>query len=255
MQNMQLTKAQILSNYTIAKEIFQMQLRAPDIAMDIKPGQFVMIYLNSGQYMLPRPISVCDVNPHTGVITLIYQVIGSGTEIMSQMQPGDKIKWLAPLGNGFFEPGSGCKKAALVGGGIGIPPLLLLAKKLATQGIIIDVYLGFRSDPIPIVEFRALADKLFIATEDGSANHHGRILDIFDESAYDEIFACGPTGMLRALQSQVEKSKIPTQLSMEEHMGCGMGTCVGCVVKVENAYVRVCCEGPVFYSNEVKIND
>ena len=263
MRNMPLTEAEILSNYTIAKEIFQMQLRAPEIAANAKPGQFVMVYLDSGQFMLPRPISICDANPHTAVITLVYQVVGGGTKIMSEKQAGSKIKLLAPLGNGFYNPKSKCKKVALVGGGIGTAPLFLLAKHVKyfnssdiideqfnSPGIIVDVYLGFRDEPIPISEFASLADRLFIATEDGSTGHHGRILDILNESEYDEIFACGPIPMLRALQSKV--GKITTQLSLEERMGCGIGTCVGCVVKVENTYTRICCEGPVFYSSEVR---
>ena len=250
MHGKKLCETNVLSNTAISKEIYSINLNTPEIAKAVKPGQFAMVYLDKGEMLLPRPISFCDANPETGIVTLVYQIVGAGTQAMSELQKGDKLKILAPLGNGFYQPNG--KKIALVGGGIGTPPLLLMAKKLTENGIKPDIFLGFRSDPILIEEFQPVAEKLFIATEDGSFGHSGRILDVLEaQKSYDEILSCGPTPMLRALKSYAAEKQVPTQISLEEYMGCGIGTCVGCVVKIKGTYTRICCEGTVFYSNEV----
>ena len=244
MRTMEYITAEILTNKNIAPEIFSMTLKTP--AIQPKPGQFAMLYLSN--LLLPRPISICDFDNET--VTLVYQTVGVGTKIMSELKPTETIKLLAPLGNGFYLPTPEVpyKNPALVGGGIGTPPLLYLAKTLAASGIKPDIYLGFRSHPILTEEFKPFANKIHISTDDGSQGHHGKITDIL-KNDYDQIMACGPSPLLKALKPFNQGTKI--QLSLEERMGCGIGTCVGCVVKAGENYVRICCEGPVFYSNEV----
>jgi len=183
--------------------------------------------------------------------------VGAGTEVMSKMQVGTNVKILAPLGKGFFTTPTTArtplKKVALVGGGIGTPPLLLLAKTLKAQGAHVDVYLGFRQFPILEDEFKAVADSLHIATEFGNTGHRGYILEVLEKANtnYDEIMACGPRPMLNALADYAHSKNIPCQISTEERMACGLGTCVGCVLMVNGSNVRICTEGPVFYSDEV----
>ena len=236
-----------------------MTLTAPSITEKAKPGQFAMVYLEKGELLLPRPISFCDVNLSRGTLTLVYQVVGSGTKALSRMQPWQMLRLLGPLGNGFLVKGREnvrFSRVALVGGGIGIPPLHLLAKVLATRGTYVDAYLGFRNFPILIDRFRHLSDRLFITTEDGSFGHKGNITEILESQhrGYDEILACGPKPMLAAIAEHAKRQNIPCQVCLEERMACGLGACVGCVVKVGDEYVRVCSEGPVFYGDEVDLN-
>ena len=259
MKKMYLVHSRIERNESIAPQIFLMAVYAPEIAVDARAGQFVMVYLDSDKMLLPRPISLCDVIPSSGMITLVYQIVGGGTAQMSKMKTGESIRLLGPLGNGFLPKGKKnkrFKRVALVGGGIGAPPLYLLAKTLATRGTYADIFLGFRSEPILTEEFQTVADRLFIATEEGGFHHRGLVTDILQahNRGYDEIMACGPKPLLRSLANFSEQVDVPCQISMEEHMACGLGTCVGCVVKVEGEYVRICCDGPVFYSNEVNFD-
>jgi len=260
MKEMHLVSARIEKNDCISPDIFHMEIYAPEIAKTARAGQFVMVYLDKSELLLPRPISLCDANHETGTIELVYQVVGKGTKVMSEILPKQQIKLLGALGNGFFTEGKNGKKfnrAALVGGGIGAPPLYFLAKNLVKNETRVDIFLGFRTAPILVEKFRAITQgEIFIATEDGSVGHHGRVTEILAErnEKYDEILACGPAPMLRALADYALNSKIPCQICMEERMACGLGTCVGCVVKVGESYVRVCSEGPVFYADEVNLN-
>ncbi|MCL1787102.1 MAG: dihydroorotate dehydrogenase electron transfer subunit [Defluviitaleaceae bacterium] len=293
---MQLTTAKIITNRDIAPDIFSMTIYAPEVAATAKAGQFAMIYLDSGELLLPRPISICDAGAHH--LTFVYQVVGKGTGAMAKMPAGGAVKLLAPLGKGFFTlpksalhetraqahfnpcestARSPLKNVALIGGGIGAPPLLLLAKTLKNQGANVDVYLGFRTNPILIDEFESVADHLYIATEDGSVGHKGNILEVLHKNAsitphslvgaatcrphqqqndkpYDEFLSCGPRPMLDALARYAHSQNTPCQLSMEERMACGLGTCVGCVLEVAGAYQKICTEGPVFYSDSIDCN-
>jgi len=254
---MNLTHAQILDNSQIAEGIFSMSIHAPQTAATSRSGQFVMVYLPNGELLLPRPISICDKTDDGKTLRLVYQVVGKGTAVMAKMQAGEYVKILGPLGKGFFtKPGESrtdMKKVALVGGGIGTPPLLLLAKTLKAQNAHVDVYLGFRQHPILVKEFEAVAETTHIATEYGSAGHQGSILDVLQSTQlqYDEILACGPRGMLNAVADYAAAHNTPCQISTEERMACGIGTCVGCALKVNGTNVRICTEGPVFYADEV----
>jgi len=270
---MNYVNVQIVCNDQIAPDIFSMTVHAPEIAASVLPGQFAMIYLPNGELLLPRPISICDASGDG--LRFVYQVVGAGTKVMAKLNAGDMVQILAPLGKGFFTKISGQKtcvcivddcgcpvtggartpltKVALVGGGIGTPPLLLLAKTLKAQGSQVDVYLGFRDRPILTSDFEAVADNLHIATDNGSVGHHGNVLEVLQQQqiSYDEILACGPRPMLNALAEYAHSRNIPCQISTEERMACGIGTCVGCVLSVRGSYIRICTEGPVFYSDEV----
>jgi len=249
----------IRSNTEIAPDIYRMEVIPPMDAELPRAGQFAMIYLNDGTMLLPRPISFCDASADCW--TFVYQVVGAGTRLMASCKNSidTKIvsieKFLAPLGKGFYttDARSPLKKVALVGGGIGTPPLLLLAKTLKSQGATVDVYLGFRNQPILLDEFSQIVDNIFVATDDGSHGHKGNILEVVKSqiTAYDEFLACGPRPMLNALADYAASKNIPCQISTEERMACGLGTCVGCVLEVSGSYVRICTEGPVFYSDEV----
>ncbi|MCL2372542.1 MAG: dihydroorotate dehydrogenase electron transfer subunit [Defluviitaleaceae bacterium] len=246
--------AKILSNSEVASDIFSMTLHAPEIAGDVKPGQFAMVYLGRGEMLLPRPISFCDANPAEGTVNLVYQVVGKGTKAMAEMPAGENVKILAPIGNGFFLDRI-TATPAIVGGGIGTPPLLLAAKALAAKGIKPDVFLGFRSNSILVKEFETVARNVYIATEDGSHGHKGYVTELLKNgNNYQEIISCGPAALLQALKTYAASINIPCQVSLEERMGCGVGTCVGCVVKMYGTFVRICAHGPVFDANEVDLN-
>jgi len=246
---------QIISNNQITPDIFSLTVHAPDVAANVLPGQFAMVYLPNGQLLLPRPISICDAVD--GQLRFVYHVVGMGTKVMSKFNPGELVQILAPLGKGFYTKHRGArtplKKVALVGGGIGTPPLLLLAKTLKSEGSQVDAYLGFRSDTILTYDFENVVDNLYIATDNGNTGHHGNVLEVLksQQSCYDEFLACGPRPMLNALASYAHSKKTPCQLSMEERMACGLGTCVGCVLDANGTYQKICTEGPVFYSDDI----
>ena len=252
-------ESQIVSNVLIAPDVFTMIVQIPEMVEDIKPGQFAMLYIDKGELILPRPISFCDVNLSRGTVQFVYKVVGAGTDALSKLHAWNKISVLGPLGNGYDTKGRNNErfsKVALVGGGIGIPPLHLLAKTLVTSGTYADIYLGFSSSPILIERFRHLASRLHVTTESGSFGHAGNIIDLLSthDMEYDQIFACGPKAMLTTLARFGKKKGIPCQVSLEEHMACGLGACVGCSIRVKDTYVRVCTEGPVFYDDEVELH-
>lgn len=251
---MKLECAHILENIEISEGIFDLKIATTALAAYARPGQFAMLYLESGQLLLPRPISICDIDGDT--VRFIYQVVGAGTQELAGKKPGQVIKVLAPLGKGFML-GSSARtvqsKVAIVGGGIGTPPLLYLAKELVAQGAQVDAYLGFRQDTILLEDFEAVVGRLYFATETGNRGHRGRILEVVEslKQDYDEILACGPRPMLNALAAYAQTQGIPCQICTEERMACGLGTCVGCSISIKGTYLRVCTEGPVFYSDEV----
>ncbi len=268
--------AKIHSIKEISKGIFDMVLLAPEVATAAKAGQFVNLYLNDASKLLPRPISICGFDALAGTVRLVFRVVGGGTSELSEMSEGDEIKILGPLGNGFFEIPE--KNALLFGGGIGIPPMLGLAKKLHTQGKKVTAILGYRdAENFLAEEFKAFAD-VIIATDDGSVGFHGNVVDAarncFGADASKEpdqngvnatcsdlhIFACGPLPMLRGVKAFAAAHNAPAQISMEERMACGIGACLACVCKssevdhhsnVKNK--RVCKDGPVFMAEEIEI--
>ncbi len=233
------------------------------------PGQFVSLYPKDGSRLLPRPISLCGIDRDKGELRLVYRVAGAGTKEFSGLRSKDAIDVLGPLGNGFpVEPG---KKALLMGGGIGIPPMLELAKALhkansagsdkAAAGLIQTV-LGYRDSGMFLREEFAPWGPVYWATEDGSAGTKGNVLDAVREHKLDAevIYACGPAPMLRALKAYAAEKGIRCWISLEEKMACGVGACLACVCKsteidghsqVHNK--RICKDGPVFPADEIEL--
>lgn len=243
----------IIRQEEIADDIYSMWIRTDEIAACAKAGQFVSVYCNEGSRLLPRPISICEIDKQDGAIRLVYRVAGKGTKEFSAMRTGMQLNVVGPLGNGFPKKR---KKAFLIGGGIGIPPMLELAKGLDCEK---QMVLGFRDELFLLEEFKKHG-KVYIATEDGSAGTEGNVLDAIRENGLtaDIIYACGPTPMLRALKEYAGKKEIECWISMEERMACGIGACLGCVCKSQNKDLhtnvknkRVCKEGPVFRAEEV----
>lgn len=249
--------AKIITNQSIANRIYKMVLYAPSVVRQIQgPGQFINLYPKEKHTLLPRPISICEFDRENKTITVVYAVVGDGTKQFSKMNPDDTIQVSGPMGNGF-QLGEKTIHHVLVGGGIGVPPLLELAKHL--QGNITAV-LGFRSDPILIQEFEKLGVTVYVATEDGSYGHKGNVIDILNnkEITGKMFYSCGPKPMLKALTKWCMKYNIPVQVSLEERMGCGIGVCVGCVCKEKDkdskqgwSHKKICTDGPVFWGREV----
>lgn len=238
-------KYKVLQNTKIAKDVFKMILEG-DTSCILKCGQFINIEIE-GLY-LRRPISISDYDKNT--ITIIYKVVGEGTERMSKMSEGQVLDILTGLGNGFNIDCEG-NKPLIIGGGVGTPPLYKLCKTLIENGNEPIVVLGFGSkeDVFYEDEFRELGVDVCISTVDGSYGTKGFVTDIIkDLKDYTYFYACGPMSMLKAISSQIN---VQGQLSLEERMGCGFGACMGCTIKTKNGFKRVCKEGPVFTKEEL----
>ncbi len=234
----------ITSNEKIARDIFKMTLSG-DTSAIIAPGQFVNIKLDG--LFLRRPISVCDCVGDN--LTLIYKAVGRGTEQMSRMKNGDELDLLTGLGNGYNTRTSG-DSPLLVGGGVGVPPMYMLCKKLVAEGKKVTVVLGFNSkdDVFYEDEFRALGADVHIATADGTYGTKGFVTDVIKNLQYTFFYTCGPEPMFRAMHKIM---KTPGQYSFEERMGCGFGACMGCSCKTLTGNKRICKEGPVMESEEI----
>lgn len=250
----------IASQEKIGTDIYSMWLQADHMAEISRPGQFLSLYTRDGSRLLPRPISICEIDRENRRIRLVYRVTGknTGTEGFSKLHPGVSLEVLGPLGNGFPLMEAEGKRVLLMGGGIGIPPMLETAKELEADKTAV---LGYRDELFLNEEFLKYAD-VYVSTEDGSAGTKGNVLDSVRENDLkaDVIFACGPTPMLRAIKEYAEKNQIPCWISMEERMACGIGACLACVCKTgeidEHSQVhnkRVCKDGPVFLSTEVEL--
>lgn len=252
----------VLSQRSLGNDIYDLVLQTKDIAVAAKAGQFVSVYSNDKSKLLPRPISLCGIDREKGTLRLVYRVTGqgTGTEEFSRLKEGDTVKLLGPLGNGFtVESG---KKAFLIGGGIGVPPMLQLAKEMKAAGENLQVVMGYRNaDTFLLDEFEAVAET-FVATEDGSLGTKGNVIDAIKNEKLnaDVIYACGPTPMLRALKNYAEENNMVCYISMEERMACGIGACLACVCKSRDKDAhsnvnnkRICKEGPVFNAKEVEL--
>ena len=234
----------VISNEKIAKNTYKMLLSGN--TEDGRPGQFVNIKIDG--FFLRRPISVCDIEENT--LTLIYKTVGAGTDKLSKTEKGEKLDILAFLGNGYDLSKSG-EAPLLIGGGVGVPPLFLLAKKLVKEGKTPTAILGFNSaDEIFLKdEFEAIGVKTFIATADGSVGTRGFVTDVMKNTdIYTYFYTCGPEPMLRAVYNE---SKTDGEFSFEERMGCGFGACVGCTCKTKYGNKRICRDGPVLSKEEI----
>ena len=255
------TKSKIISNNKISDKIYKMTLSCPEIAKHAEMGQFLNIYLDKGEMILPRPISIQDVDKEAGALNIMYLIVGQGTAYMAGLPVGYELNITGPLGHGFSY--DGCEKLALIGGGIGVPPLYYAARQVLRQNPNAEIraYIGFRDKDFVILEEElcALGVKVIVTTDDGSYGAKGNALQAFinDGFAADCIFTCGPQGMLRAVAEHSIGANIPCQVSMEERMGCGIGACVVCAIAIKNlkdddfTYKRVCMDGPVFDAKEV----
>ena len=239
-----------------------MWLDAGEIGKNAVPGQFVSLYSRNGGKLLPRPISLCEIDKAEGKLRLVYRVTGkgTGTEEFSRLHAGVPIETMGPLGNGFPVEKAEGKKVFLMGGGIGVPPILELAKQMKCEKK--QIIAGYRDCHTFLREEFEAAGTLYIATEDGSVGTKGNVMDAIRENALeaDVIYACGPTPMLRAIKKYAEENGIECYISLEERMACGIGACLACVCKsrekdahsnVNNK--RICKDGPVFLSTEVEI--
>lgn len=248
--------ATIHSQEQLTDDIFSMWLDAPEMAAAAVPGQFLAVYTNDPSKLLPRPISICETDKEHGRLRIVYRIAGGGTKEFSQCRAGETLAVMGPLGNGFPLKE---KKAFLIGGGIGIPPMLELAKNLNCEKTAV---LGYRDNQLFLKDEIAKYANVAVATEDGSVGTKGNVIDAIRENGLtaDVIYACGPTPMLKALKAYAAEQGIECWLSLEEKMACGIGACLGCVChskdvddhsNVKNK--RVCKDGPVFLADEVEL--
>lgn len=250
----------VVSQEQLADGIFSMWIQT-EAAKTARPGQFISMYTNDGSKLLPRPISICEIDTETSKLRVVYRVTAekTGTEQFSKMKAGDTLPIIGPLGNSFpLEAGKG-RRAFLIGGGIGVPPILELAKQLDCEKQII---MGYRDADTFLKEQFEENGTVYISTEDGSVGTKGNVMDAIRENGLeaDIIYACGPTPMLRAIKQYAEEQGIECYISLEERMACGIGACLACVCQskekdhhsnVNNK--RICKDGPVFLSTEVEI--
>ena len=256
--------AKVLSQGILAEGIFDMWIETP-FAEDVVPGQFVGVYTVNKAALLPRPISICEVDRSRSAIRLVYRIVGAGTAEFALYQPGDYIMILGPLGNGFPLDKAAGKRAVVMGGGIGVPPLLGAAKGLSeltgeSAPESVRAVMGYRNSETFLADDFKNTSELYIASDDGSVGTKGNVIDALKENNIecDVIFACGPMPMLKGIKDYAAENGIKAYISLEERMACGVGACLGCVCKtkeidahshVRNA--RICTEGPVFDAEDL----
>ena len=258
---MNIITAEVLEQKHLVDDIYSMWIKSEGIADQAHSGQFVSLYCNDPSKLLPRPISICEVDKERQAIRLVYRAIGAGTKQFSQFTSGDKVRIIGPVGNGYDLNSD---NPVLMGGGIGIPPMLELAKEFSLKGLTKDkirVILGFRDNTFLIDDFEKYAT-VYISSDTGSFGVHGNVLDAAKEYGIeaDMIYACGPTPMLRAIQQYSFDKGIEAQLSLEERMACSVGACLACVCKTKDIddhskvkNKRVCVDGPVMRASEVEL--
>lgn len=255
-------KACIKSQVKLAEGIYSMWLGFPEdagIAGEAVPGQFISMYSADGSRLLPRPISICEINAPGNMLRVVYRIAGKGTEEFSHMEAGQSIGVIAPLGNGFdIKYAEEGKKVLLIGGGIGIPPMLGLAAEVKGE---VTVVLGYRDNRLFLKEDFLPYANVYVSTEDGSVGFKGNVIDAVRHYGIkaDIIYSCGPLPMLRGVKAYASENGIKAQVSLEERMACGIGACLGCVCtsKEKDAHTnvnnkRICKDGPVFDVMEIE---
>lgn len=250
--------ATVVEQKQLAPQIYDLWLET-DLAKEAKAGQFVGLYPQDKSMLLPRPISICEIDHNRQRLRLVYRLAGQGTAEFSTYEVGKKVALLGILGNGFPQEAGEGKTVFLIGGGIGIPPLMQLAKELQADKRLL---LGYRDSHLFLAEEIKNYGSLYIATEDGCTGTQGNVMDAIRENGLEAevIYACGPMPMLRAIKSYAAEKGIPAYLSLEERMACGVGACLGCVCKTvktdHHSHVnntRICTDGPVFLADEIEI--
>ena len=251
--------ARVLCQERLAEGIYSMWIRAGQIAPQAAPGQFIDVYTRDNARLLPRPISLCEIDREGGRLRIVYRVAGKGTEEFSRYQDGDEVQILGPLGNGFPLEAAEGKRVLLIGGGIGVPPMLETMKQIPGET---SAALGYRDSQLFLKDAFQAQGPVYVATEDGSAGTRGNVLDAIrqEELKADLLFACGPTPMLKALKAYAKEKGIECYISLEERMACGIGACLACVCQSKeidgHSHVhnkRVCKDGPVFRAEEVEL--
>jgi len=234
----------VVKNEQISKNIYRLSV---EFDSEIKPGQFFMLKTTDNAFLLPRPISVNDVNEN--LVSFLYRLEGQGTKKISSLRKNDEIQIFGPLGKGF-EPDKLLGRVAVIGGGIGIAPLLYLCKVLGKKA---DVYLGYRDkeNMYIIDEFKSSTRRCIVVTEDGSFGEKGFVTDYISYDEYDVVVTCGPEIMMNKIASICRNKKIKCYVSLERRMACGLGACLGCTVETKTGNKRACKEGPVFDSEEL----
>ncbi|PLX94631.1 MAG: dihydroorotate dehydrogenase electron transfer subunit [Desulfuromonas sp.] len=262
----------ILSNQEISPGYYRMRILAPKFGADARPGQFVMFRVQVAlPPLLRRPFGIfrtgflpadCDGLPPKEYVEILYKVVGGGTKTMAELHAGDKVELLGPLGRGF-DCGDIDREKILVGGGIGLVPLYMLARALKQQGCSVRLLMGGRTrdDILAVTEFERLGVHTYVSTDDGSLGEEGFVTQVLerklDKYPEAEVFACGPMPMLEAVQAICTTRKAPLQVSLEALMACGVGACLGCVVKGAGhsdeapKYLCTCKEGPVFWAQQL----
>lgn len=249
----------------LAEGIYSMKLQYPewDMPEEVRPGQFAGLYPNDPSMLLPRPISICKWDPDRGELRFVFRTAGAGTASLAAQKAGDRVDMLGVLGNGYDLDKLAGRKVLLLGGGIGIPPMVELAAALSgLPGTEVTAAMGYRDSNLFLTKELEEYSRLLIATEDGSVGTKGNVLDAVRENGVeaDAVCACGPMPMLRAVKKYAQEKGIPAYISLEERMACGVGACLGCVTKTtridDHSHVRnarICTEGPVFDAEEVEI--
>lgn len=246
-------KGLILKSTLIAADTYEMILENKALSELISPGQF--LHINIPGYTLRRPISVADIDEEAGTITIVFKVIGEGTHALAQFRSGMDLDVLGPLGHGFELNQQEGSTVLLIGGGVGVPPLHYLARKLAENNIKVKTILGFQTENSVFYEkeFNQFGET-YVSTDDGTYGNQGFVTDVIDQIGdFDFYYTCGPLGMLQAVTKKLAHKK--GAVSLEERMGCGIGACFACVIKTDDhgGYKKICQDGPVFPAEEVKL--
>lgn len=244
----------VLAHRIITDDVSEVIVFAPEIAQKALPGQFVHVKITDGEPLLRRPISISNVDAAAGTLSLIYRIVGKGTAVLAKLKQGDLVNCLGPLGHGFDL---NCERPLLVGGGMGIAPLIFLAQRLKSKYT--TVLLGGRNKAemfwTPL--YKDYAKEIFITTDDGSMGEKGFTVDLLPkllkENEYDRIFVCGPQIMMEMVAKIAMAANVPCQVSLEKHMACGIGACLSCTceAKDDGKRKKVCTDGPVFWAREV----
>ncbi|MCL2376510.1 MAG: dihydroorotate dehydrogenase electron transfer subunit [Defluviitaleaceae bacterium] len=255
----EITHAVVIENKQIAQDTFDLRIHSPAQAAKAKAGQFLGIYTGNPAMLLPRPLSICEIDKPNGILRVIYRIVGGGTKEIAEVAAGEKLRILGPLGNGY-DIDTNYRDIAIVGGGLGVPPLLQLASSIRKikPSANIAIYLGFRDKSQVILEeeFSRYDDKVTVCTDDGSYGVQGNAIAALPQKpVFDAVYGCGPKPMLAALAKYAEAAGLPCFVSVEEHMACCVGTCLACAVKAYQdggtVNKRACYDGPVFNAKEL----
>lgn len=248
----------VLSNEHLARNLYLMEVESPRIADALQPGQFVHMRLPGMEgHILRRPFSVFDVNLGRASVEILYQAVGFGTSHMTGIEPGACVSSIGPVGNGWHAP-AGCRRALLVGGGVGAAPLFLHAKRLVAEGVEVDVVLGAQTAQAMVCAGRyerVLGKPAVMATDDGTLGHAGFCTgpakELLQAADYDHVACCGPEPLMRIVADMAANAQVECQVSLERRMACGVGACLSCVVDTKEGKKRCCVDGPVFQAEEV----